>query len=212
MKLIDIPVIYFCPDHNPKYHERKLHMDALLRSIGFKSILHYKSGTEEYPTCLAKATIAVLEQYLNDEPVLLLEDDVELFLNLDGNTQVEFPQDTDAFYLGFSKSGGSKTLNSDDGHSIIEPYNDTYIKIKNMLSAHAIIYKSRNYKEMVIYALSTIIGRAGYHSDVVISRLHASSNIYGYYYPFFYQSSKFGNVQHVENYTKFSFSPTGIYI
>ena len=76
MRLIDIPAVYICPDHNPKYNERKQHMDTLLKSIGFKSITHFKSGTEEYPTCLAKATIAILNQFLNDEPVIIFEDDV----------------------------------------------------------------------------------------------------------------------------------------
>jgi len=205
MKLIDIPVVYICPDNNPKYNERKQHMDKLLNSIGFKSITHFKSGTEEYPTCLAKATIAVLNQFLNDEPVTIFEDDVEPFFELDGATDIDFPEDTDAFYLGFSKCGGSKTQNVDDGPSIVEPYSDNYIRILNMLSAHAVLYRSKIYKEKVIEALNSIIGKAGYHSDVVISRLHSSYRIYGYYFPFFYQSSKFGNSQHVEDCTRFSF-------
>jgi hypothetical protein len=205
MKLIDIPVVYICPDHNPKYNERKQHMDKLLNSIGFKSITHYKSGTEEYPTCLAKATIAVLNQYLNDEPVIIFEDDVEPFFELDADTEIEFPDNTDAFYLGISKSGGSKTQNVDDGPSIVEPYSDKYIRILNMLSAHAVLYRSKIYKEKVIEALNSIIGKAGYYNDVTIARLHSSYHIYAYYFPFFYQSSKFGNSQHVENCTRFSF-------
>jgi hypothetical protein len=205
MKLIDIPVVYICPDNNPKYNERKQHMDSLLNSIGFKSITHFKSGTEEYPTCLAKATIAILNQYLNDESVIIFEDDVEPFFELDGATDIDFSEDTDAFYLGFSKCGGSKTQNLDDGPSIVEPYSDNYIRILNMLSAHAVLYRSKIYKEKVIEALNSIIGKAGYHSDVVISRLHSSYRIYAYYFPFFYQSSKFGNSQHVENCTRFSF-------
>ncbi len=35
MKLIDIPVVYICPDYNPKYNERKKHMDNLIKTIGF---------------------------------------------------------------------------------------------------------------------------------------------------------------------------------
>jgi hypothetical protein len=205
MKLIDIPVVYICPDHNPKYNERKQHMDRLLNSIGFKSITHYKSGTEEYPTCLAKATIAVLNQFLNDEPVIIFEDDVEPFFELDADTEIEFPDNTDAFYLGISRSGGSKMQNVDDGPSIVEPYSDKHIRILNMLSAHAVLYRSKIYKEKVIEALNSIIGKAGYYNDVTIARLHSSYHIYAYYFPFFYQSSKFGNSQHVENCTRFSF-------
>jgi hypothetical protein len=205
MKLIDIPAVFICPDHNPKYHERKIHMESLLTKIGFKSITHFKSGTEVYPTCLVKATVAILEKYNNDDPVIIFEDDVEPFLDLDENTEIEFPENTDAFYLGFSKSGGSSTHNIDDGPSIIRAYNKKYIRIINMLSGHAIIYKSNIYKKDVIKSLTSIIGKDGYYNDVIIARLQPSYNIYGYYYPFFYQSSKFGNVQHVENYTRFVF-------
>ena len=103
MKLIDIPVIFICPDHNEKYSARKTHMFELLSKIGFKSIIHHKSGNEEYPTCLTKATIDILQNYLNDEPMILLEDDIEPFLELNSQTEIDIPKDTDAFYLGFSK-------------------------------------------------------------------------------------------------------------
>ena len=203
MKLIDIPVVYICPDHNPKYHKRKLHMDSLLKSIGFKSITHFKSGTEDYPTCLAQATITVLNQFLNDESVIIFEDDIEPFIDLDENTEIDFPEDTDAFYLGFSKCGGSKTHNRDDGPSIIDTYSDRYIQILNMLSTHAILYRSKAYKEKVIGTLNSIIGKEIYHSDILISRLQSSYRIYGYYHPFFYQAAKFGNLQDTENCTRF---------
>jgi len=107
MKLINIPLVYICPDHNPKYDERKQHMDNLLKTIGFKSITHFKSGTDDYPTCLAKSTLAILNQYLNDEPVIIIEDDVEPFFELDSATEIEFPDNTDAFYLGISRSGAA---------------------------------------------------------------------------------------------------------
>jgi len=180
-------------------------MDTLLNSIGFKSITHFKSGTEDYPTCLVKATVAVLNQFLNDEPVIIFEDDVESFFELDGATDIDFPEDTDAFYLGFSKCGGSKTHNVDDGPSIVEPYSDNYIRILNMLSAHAVLYRSKVYKEKVIEALNSIIDNIGYFNDITISRLHPSYRIYGYYIPLFFQSSKFGNSPHVEDCTRFSF-------
>lgn len=205
MKLIDIPAIFICPDHNTKFKERKIHVENLLTEIGFKTIIHFKSGFEEYPICLTKAIIAILEKYNNDDPIIIIEDDVEPFLHLDENIEIEFPDNTDAFYLGFSKCGGSKTNNVDDGPSIIQSHNDKYIRIINMLSTHAIIYKSKVYKEAVINTLSNMIGKDRYHSDVLISRLQPSYNIYGYYHPLFYQSAKFGNVQHVENVTKFSY-------
>jgi hypothetical protein len=205
MKLIDIPVFFICPSHNEKYVTREKHMYDLLREIGFKSITHFKSSTEQYPTCLVKATTDILNQYMNDEPILILEDDIEMYRHLDSTTDIELPENTDAFYLGFSKDGGSKIINSHEGPSIVGKISATHIKIFNMLSAHAILYKSKRYKERVVDALNEIVDKKGYYNDVVLSRLHSNYNIYGYYYPFFYQSVKYDNSIWVENQTRFHY-------
>lgn len=205
MKLVDIPVVFICPDHNEKYSARKEHMVELLNKIGFKSITHHKSGNEAYPTCLAQATIDVLQKYLNNEPIILIEDDVEPFLDLDVDTEIEMPSDTDAFYLGFTKSGGHKTLNSHDGWSQIQKISDKHIRIFNMLTTHAILYKTKSYKERIIWEMLNILGKTGYYNDVAIARVQPEYKIYGYYYPLFYQSIKWGNVQHTEDFTRFAF-------
>lgn len=205
MKLVDIPIIFICPDHNEKYHARKEHMLELLNKIGFKSITHFKSGNESYPKCLVKASIDILTENLNDEPFILIEDDVECFLELTSETEFDMPQDTDAFYLGFSKSGGHKTLNSHDGGSEIQKISDKYIRILNMLTTHAILYKSRSYKQRVIQELGKVMQYPSYYNDVIISRIQNEYKVYGYHYPLFYQSVKWGNVQHTENHTKFNF-------
>jgi hypothetical protein len=59
----DFKVVYICPDHNEKYHTRKAHMDDLLTAKGFKDVVHYKSGNERYPRCLAVANKEILKQY-----------------------------------------------------------------------------------------------------------------------------------------------------
>lgn len=205
MKLVDIPVVFICPDHNEKYSARKNHMIELLTKIGFKSITHHKSGNEAYPTCLAQATIDVLQNYLNDEPVILIEDDVEPFLQLTADTDFEMPPDTDGFYLGFTKSGGHKTLNSHDGWSQVQKISDKHIRIFNMLTTHAILYKSKTYKERIIWEMINILGKPGYFNDVAIARVQPEYKIYGYHYPLFYQSIKWGNVQHTEDFTRFKF-------
>ena len=148
---------------------------------------------------------AVLTENLNDEPFILIEDDVEAFLDLNSETDLDIPEDTDAFYMGFSKSGGSKTLNSHEGSSQIQKISDKHIRILNMLTTHAILYKSKAYKKRVIEELEKVIQTPAYYNDVVISRLHSQYKIYGYHYPLFYQSVKWGNHQHTENFTKFRF-------
>jgi len=197
--LLDIPVIFICPDHNEKYTARKNYMISMLNSHGFKHVQHYKSGSESYPTCLVKATIDILQNNLNDEPFLLLEDDVAMCTS---QTIIEYPEDCDAMYLGFSKSAGSKTINYHDGSSKVAPYSEKYLRILNMLSTHAILYISACYKQAVIDKL-TEVSNTDYNSDVVISRLHDYYNIYGYYYPFFYQSKLFDSP---ESETHFQFT------
>jgi hypothetical protein len=74
-----------------------------------------------------------------------------------------------------------------------------------MLTTHAVLYKSRRYKEAVIEIMNGIVGKIGYFNDVAITRIQPSYRVYGYYHPFFYQSSKFGNVASVQPATQFTF-------
>jgi hypothetical protein len=196
MKITDLKVIYICPDHNPKYNARKVHMDALLTRIGFTHIEHYKSGTEAYPTCLINATIDVLQKNM-DEPILLLEDDVE-FTGVD---TVTLDASADAIYLGLSKSAGSPTRDIHTGEAQFKHYSDTQVRVLNMLATHAILYISHRYKQAVIDAISPY--RAiPYNSDVIISRIQKDYIILANNTPSFYQSAKFNPTKHVENVTR----------
>jgi hypothetical protein len=197
MKIINLKTVYICPDHNDKYHDRKIHMDTLLNKIGFKDIIHFKSSSEKYPTCLCKAIIDILKDNL-DNPVLILEDDIEWT----GLIDIEFEPHVDAIYLGLSKSGGHPTNNIHLGDSIFQPWSETQVKVINMLSGHAILYNSRKYKEAVIDILSNNLNEL-YHSDVLYSRLQPKYNILANKKPIFYQSSKFNKTMHEENWTKF---------
>ena len=77
MKLQDLKIVFICPDHNERYHKRKLHMENMLKRIGCKNINHYKSGTEKFPICISNSIINILSENI-DTPVLILEDDVIL--------------------------------------------------------------------------------------------------------------------------------------
>jgi hypothetical protein len=199
--LTTIPIVFICPDSNEKYSRRKTHMFNLLNNLGFKNISMFKSSTDNYPLCLNKAFANVLKNYCDDSPVLILEDDVQITEWY--HKYIEIPKETDAFYLGFSKSGGSLTENTHMGNCVIENINLDHIRIHNMLSGHAILYISKRYKEAVINVLESV--NIPYYNDVLISRIQKNFNIYGYYYPLFYQSSLLDNSIHVENETKFNF-------
>jgi len=201
MKLQDLKVVYICPDHNDKYRKRKVHMDALLKQIGFDSerIEHYKSSTENYPDCLARANIAILTKYMN-EPVLILEDDVE-FTGIDKFDMIE---GADAIYFGLSIAGGHATQNHADGSCRHDPFSESQVRIHNMLATHAILYISPVYKQAVIQTISEHMGQR-YHTDVLISRIQPKFLVLANKEPSFYQSSHF-NTGSEEYYTRITFT------
>jgi len=185
VNLKEIPVIYICPDHNEKYHKRKIHMDELLNKLEFKNIIHFKSSTEKYPFCLNNATIEIFTKYKT--PFLLLQDDIEVTRDIPDT--IEIPDDTDAFYLGLSTGGGHVSNNYDDGDSIYENINNNLYKIKNMLCAHAILYITSNYTN---YFRNQLITKPTYYDDVVASQIQNKFNIYCHQESYFYQDLIYG--------------------
>lgn len=196
MKITEFKVVYICPDHNEKYHMRKLHMEDLLTKIGFTNIEHYKSGTENYPSCLNDATIDILQNNL-EEPVIVLEDDIDWT----GIDEIDNPE-SDAIYLGLSKCAGHPTENVHYGESVFEKWSDSQVRILNMLSAHAILYKSKKYKLAVIKKL-TEYKNIVYYNDVLISRIQPTFIVLGVKKPLFYQSARFNATPDVEYCTRF---------
>jgi hypothetical protein len=200
--ITDFKVVYICPDHNEKYHARKLHMDALLQRIGFKDIVHYKSGTEEYPECLANATIDILTAYMND-PVLVLEDDIEW---LDVSMCYVHPT-ADAIYFGLSRYGGDPTRNWHINSLSISLWSHTQVRVENMLATHAILYLTPTYKQDFINILTAHKGQK-YNTDVLASRIQRHHTVLALKQPAFYQSSVFNPDpgSNVEYATRFRFN------
>ena len=203
MQIQDLKVVYICPDHNEKYHARKVHMDTMLEELGFKDVVHFKSGTEGYPRCLANANIEILTKYV-DEPILLLEDDVEFT----GVEEFDFIEDADAIYFGVSLCAGHPTLNINQGFAVYSKYNHTQDRIHNMLGTHAILYISKAYKEAVINRLKTVNG----HTDVAIARMHPNFKILANKKPSFFQSAKFNPPNHNNFYTKFELTDVALHL
>lgn len=206
MKITDFKVVYICPDHNEKYHKRKLYMDSFLTSMGFKEIVHFKSGTESYPNCLGLAIKSILTTYM-EEPILLLEDDVE---SID---QIEFDyvESADAIYFGLSKWRGSFIKNEFEGTAQFECYSKNQVRILNMLSGHAILFISKQYKNAVIDAMNEAVRTKSYN-DVMMSRIQHKFQVLANTVPTFYQSLKFNQEQtdplnNVETSTKITIHP-----
>ena len=194
MRIQDLKVVYICPDHNEKYHARKVHMDTMLAELGFKDIVHFKSGTEGYPKCLANANVEILTKYMN-EPILLLEDDVEFT----GVSEFDFVYGADAIYFGLSTCGSHDTLEYNDKDSIFSAYSQTQVRVQNMLGTHAILYITPTYKQAVINQLKN----CKWHTDIAITRIQPNFRVLANRRPSFFQSAKFNAPDHLDSYTNF---------
>jgi len=179
-----IKTIYMNPYHNEKYKARKHYMDSFLQSLGFQNIVHFQSGTYSYPQCLCDATVKILEEHIDDTPLLVLEDDIELMPGCSFTFTV--PKHTDAVYLGLSRSAGHPTENRHLGDTVLEDYDEQTVLIRNMLSGHAILYVSKRYKEAIV---ETLKANPGIYNDVLMSRKQKDFFVFAPKIPIFYQSS-----------------------
>jgi hypothetical protein len=195
MRIQDFKVVYICPDHNEKYHRRKVHMDTMLTELGFKDIEHFKSGTDGYPRCLANANIEILTKYM-DIPFLLLEDDVEFT----GVSEFDFVHGADAIYFGLSQCASHPTLDVNQGMCVTNFYSKQQVRVLNMLGTHAIMYITSNYKQAVIAAMKTAVG----HTDIAISRIQPKFRILANRAPSFFQSANYNAPDHKNEYTLFT--------
>ena len=166
----------------------------MLAELGFKDVVHFKSGTEGYPKCLANANVEILTKYMN-EPILLLEDDVEFT----GVSEFDFIYGADAIYFGLSTCGSHDTLEYNDKDSIFRPYSATQVRVQNMLGTHAILYITPAYKQAVINQLKN----CKWHTDIAITRIQPNFRILANRQPSFFQSAKFNAPDHLDSYTNF---------
>jgi hypothetical protein len=174
-------------------------METLLRKLGFKDIVHFKSGNESYPKCLAVATQDILRKYI-DVPFLLIEDDVGFI----DKTEFTIPLDADAIYFGLSSCASHPTENYNIYYAEFEQFSSDQVKVKNMLGTHAILYLSKKYKEKIIHTMQICIDKGGYN-DMAISRIQKHFNVYANKIPTFYQSNEFNIIDNgfdVEKVTK----------
>jgi len=195
MRIQDFKVVYICPDHNEKYHARKVHMDTMLAEIGFKDIVHFKSGTADYPRCLANANIEILTKYM-DVPILVLEDDVE-FTGVD---TFDYTKGIDAIYFGLSRCASHPTNEINEGECVLSAFSDTQVRVHNMLGTHAILYITPTFKRAVIAKFKTPI----WHTDIAMTRIQARFQILANKIPSFFQSAKFNAPGHDNSYTLFT--------
>ncbi len=207
MELIDlrkIKTVFICPDHNDKYKERCAYMFNLLRNMGFENVAHYKSGSDTHdPYPLNVATYNILQMHIN-EPVLILEDDLEFICN---PTMIhEIPVDADAVYFGISGSNYDFEKKTNYGNVKFEIINSKYARVFNMLSAHAILYLSTRYKSFIANALKN----TNTANDVEICKHQTKFSLIALRRPICWQSAALNNNWNwIEYITKVQFHDDG---
>ena len=138
----------------------------------------------------AKSHLKALEEAVKyEEPVLILEDDVN---STEWYSQaIEIPDDTDAFYVGTCLNGihPNWELTNIDGGCCGYPLplerHDKYYRIHGMLTTHAILYCSNSYKQYCIDLIKK--NENGRHIDVLFASNMFRHKIYASKKPLFFQ-------------------------
>lgn len=171
--------------------ERNEQMEELVARVGIKDAERVSAiegiephegvryGEEHYRSC-AESHFKVLEEYKEDFPLLVFEDDVEYEEGV--STAIEVPNSTDALYIGTSH-GDQKYITEE-----VQGYPHLW-KISKVFAAHAIVYFNSKYTDEI-----QSLGRAYIHQkntpfDVGVAyELQGKYNVYALKDPMFYQA------------------------
>jgi hypothetical protein len=147
-----------------------------------------------------KTFIRILERCMQYKgPCLVLEDDAHPTSWYKNDFII--PDDSDAFYLGscvnfLCKDWEEKSILHDVlwNYDIqVEDISDYLYKVKNMLTAHAIVFVSDKYKEICYNSLKYNINN-NMHSDVIFAHLMNQYNVYLNKKPAFFQNCHDENI------------------
>jgi hypothetical protein len=193
--LKDIKTIFINPNETEKFIQRKAHTEYILLNIlKQKDVSLWKTSINpQYCQELKKITADILESNLTDEPLLIVEDDINIthWYMTDKDIEIDIPDDSDALYLGNYRFGVDENTDGIYFAPPTEYHSQEISKIFNMLGAHAIIYKSKKYKEEIIklFRDSNDLN----NNDVILARNMKRFNIYTYKNPIFFQDQRFSN-------------------
>lgn len=174
-----------------KSTERRDNFKELAERLHFKNWSFYDGiETGDHIEGCALSQINVLNKNLNNEPLLILEDDVRESQYY--NSSITVNPDSDAIYLGYSNWAADPyraKMSMLDCAASATKKGDLY-QIKNVTSAHAILYISKKYKEACAteakkYLYDTSGNR---HCDVVYAKLQNNFNVYATAQHYFYQN------------------------
>ena len=140
-----------------------------------------RAGEEHYRNC-AESHFKILEETIlsDGQPILILEDDVDVDAVISSNLEVPVPEDADAIYFG--------TSHGDGNYEAID-LNNGWLKIQRVFATHAIMHISKKFSEEVIRVGKKWIYEHNRPFDVGIAYdIQKSFNVYAPKKPFFFQA------------------------
>ena len=191
LDLRDISAVYINMD---KDVDRNESIKFTLSECGFKNIIRLNG--EVFPDRPLAGCSLSHYNALNevDPPFIVFEDDCKI---KNFSPIIEIPEDSDAVHLGVSSWG---RMNSHSGPCVqSKEIGSGIVRIYNMLSAHAILYISKEFVSMC--------SRIAYHSyeiadyqDIGFAEIQKYFNVYAFNNPMFYQTSSNGTNQPLTSY------------
>jgi hypothetical protein len=183
VNLTDLPVYYINLD---KDVEKKENIEQSLTDLGFKDINRFAGFREDLKRVgVAKSHQALLKDLVvSSTPFIIFEDDVQVGKF---SSNIEIPNDADAFYLGNSIFGlygglGRRKVS-------VERFDLETFRLYNMLAAHAIVYFNNEYVNFLIQAIDFNLSIET-NQDKARAETMKYWKVYGHHKPMFYQSGR----------------------
>ena len=189
INLLDVPVYWI---NTSSATDRAKNMEELLSRCGFKNTHRIDAVIHENKV-VGCALSHIKALCVEDPYFIVMEDDIletEHF-----KSEIEIPEDFDAFYLGTSywpneinRARASLLSNSTQKRRINE---DVY-QISHMTALHSVLYKNGDYNKVAAKSIFEYLRNpnGNLHCDVVTAELQSSYKVYAASYPFFYQEDK----------------------
>lgn len=199
--VVDLRQVKIVVLHTKNREDRAQHVRQQLDAKGLTYAFHVSTPEPGHYVGCCKGFASLYERHLLDcerrgkfEPILILENDVSIGEGFD--YRIPVPHNSDAVYLGLSRCGLHRTNNHDSPAMDVEPIDihRGLVRIKNMLSAHAVLITSTRF---LLYCLRCTVAALARMTapDVFIARNMSSYNVYAVKIPAFYQDIKVGGQQ-----------------
>jgi hypothetical protein len=178
--------------------EKKMYLSGQMTEMGFPHVFVPAVRTSPGSTGITLSHLKVLSNKDIKVPFVVLEDDCRfVFDRIEG--KLDLPDDTDGFYLGHSSFGmleGTPPYWGEvkEGHARYDIHDDRYLRIKSMLSLHALIYISESLRQRAINANWKALLHFDWYSsgDMGYPEIQPEHLLLSPYQPWCYQSEIFG--------------------